>query len=297
MIDKEDDVYNYDEKVTRTKEPLRKSSLVSSIFSEGTSVAASSQNENGEQSHESIDRRTVKFISIDEQLKAIREQYRYEFMNGSTPKRLPKSSNRDTNEPLIERGLGKRSEIQEQYIPSTDSLVEPVLEQSTENIVPWKKGTILITGDSMLYGLDEKKLRNSKVRIHPGASIENMYLHLAAHLEKKPSKVVLLVGTNNCVNERSSIVIEKLLKLKLFILSRCCCEVYFSTLINRTDMYSAQQVVKEVNIELGNLDINLINNNNIDASCLGRKGLHLSDRGTGKLIMNFVNFVKKLNSC
>ena len=172
------------------------------------------------------------------------------------------------------------------------------LSGNDSNVVRWKEGTVLITGDSMLNNIDERKIKNCKVRAHPGASIEQMYYHLAVHLQKKPSYVILLAGTNNCTADSGEEVFEKLMKLKTFILSRCCCEVYISTLITRVDNQTAGRVVDEVNKQL--LDLNdkgvlkLLNNTNITKFHLGRKGLHLSDRGTGKLITNIVSFVKHI---
>ena len=35
-----------------------------------------------------------------------------------------------------------------------------------------------------------------------------------------------------------------------------------------------------------------IDNSNIDVSCLGKRGLHLSNTGAGKLALNFIKFFK-----
>ena len=150
----------------------------------------------------------------------------------------------------------------------------------------------------MLNNIDERKMKDCKVRAHPGASIEQMYYHLAVHLQKKPTYVILLAGTNNCTTDGGSDVLDKLMKLKSFILSRCCCEVHISTLITRTDNIKAGRVVDEVNKQLLELSNNgvlkLLNNTGITKSHLGQKGLHLSNRGMGKLITNIVNFVKHI---
>ena len=64
----------------------------------------------------------------------------------------------------------------------------------------WKRGTTLIIGDSMIYGLDEARLRNCKVRVYPGASIEDMYYNLVPLLRKKPTNIIFHAGANNAVN-------------------------------------------------------------------------------------------------
>ena len=145
----------------------------------------------------------------------------------------------------------------------------------------------------MLTGLDENKLRNCKVRIHPGARIKDMYYHLGSHLRKKPSKVILLIGTNDCVDDSWSQVVEKLIQLKIFIdVYSPGCHVIFATLITRYDNYNSQQVVHKVNGELIKMDVNILKNYNFERSHIGKRGLHLSSKGIGKLITNFVNFLK-----
>ena len=50
----------------------------------------------------------------------------------------------------------------------------------------WKYGTTLITGDSMLNGMDESRLKNEKVRIYPGASVDDMFFNIS--FTKKKTK-------------------------------------------------------------------------------------------------------------
>ena len=65
---------------------------------------------------------------------------------------------------------------------------------------PWKKGTTLIIGDSILSGLREFKMskrKTIKVRTFPGATIGDMKFFVVPHLRKNPDKIVLHVGTND----------------------------------------------------------------------------------------------------
>ena len=64
-------------------------------------------------------------------------------------------------------------------------------------IKPWPKGTTLITGDSILCGVQEKRLRNSKVRVFLGANVDDMYDYLTPLLKKKPTNIILHIGSNN----------------------------------------------------------------------------------------------------
>ena len=69
--------------------------------------------------------------------------------------------------------------------------VEEMLNEETRMVQQWKPRAVLITGDSMLYGIYEKKLRSTKVRIHTGNSLEDMYYHLDPYLLTKPSSIFL----------------------------------------------------------------------------------------------------------
>ena len=156
----------------------------------------------------------------------------------------------------------------------------------------WREGTTLITGDSMLLGVVERRLDNCKVRTHPGATVEDLHIHLEAHLRKKPTRVILLIGTNNCVDDEPGVIVDKLMRLKSFILSKCCCEVYFATLITRTDAHKYFIKVNAVNGLLNEMGLRLMDNSNIGTRHLSKPGLHLNRSGVNLLIENFVYFVE-----
>ena len=64
----------------------------------------------------------------------------------------------------------------------------------------WPKDTILITGSSILNGIDENRLNskfNVKVRAFSGAYVDDMYDYLAPLLKKKPSVIILQIGSND----------------------------------------------------------------------------------------------------
>ena len=108
----------------------------------------------------------------------------------------------------------------------------------------WKRGTTLIIGDSLLYGIDEARVRNSEVQTFPGALIEDMFHFVYPYLRKKPSNIIIHAGTNNSVSDYSLQIIEKLFKLKEFIISELPdCRVIFSQIINRYDDGKAQLMV------------------------------------------------------
>ena len=41
-------------------------------------------------------------------------------------------------------------------------------------------------------------------------------------------------------------------------------------------------------------NLNIIENENIDSSCLGKAGLHLNPKGSGRLVMSFISQMKRL---
>ena len=72
----------------------------------------------------------------------------------------------------------------------------------------------------MISGIYEKRLSKKypvKVRPSPGASVDDMHHYLQPLLQKCPDTIILYVRTNNCVNESSRVVLDKILNLKTFI--------------------------------------------------------------------------------
>ena len=153
----------------------------------------------------------------------------------------------------------------------------------------WRKGTTLIIGDSMLGGIDETRLRDTKVRVKPVASIEDMFFQITPYLRKNPTNIICHVGTNNAKYDGSNEIMEKLVKLKEYIVSLCpSAKVVFSSLIVRTDDVNAAREVKETNSKLKHLDTPLVDNSNITKDHLGRKGLHMNYVGTRMLASNLI---------
>ena len=106
-----------------------------------------------------------------------------------------------------------------------------VPEHSPENKLPnwftsisdsevWKKGTVLIVGDSVVSGLRESKMsfrRNIKVHFFPGVTIQDMYYYLVALLRKGPDEIILHVCTNDAPHMKADKILEELGKLKSLI--------------------------------------------------------------------------------
>ena len=91
---------------------------------------------------------------------------------------------------------------------------------STVSSHKWPKRTVLIVGDSIISGVDERRIshrNNTKVRVFPGATVDDMFDYIKPLLLKAPDTIIVHVGTNNCVNETSRSILDKILRLKTFI--------------------------------------------------------------------------------
>ena len=149
----------------------------------------------------------------------------------------------------------------------------------------------------MLYGIEEGRLRNTKVRIKQGSSVEDMFFHITPYLRKNPTNIILHIGTNNACTDTSELIMEKLVMLKEYIISKLpSCKLIFSSLITRHDNANAQLVVVNTNKKLNHLNCQIIDNSNITNEHIGKKGLHMNGRGTSRLAMNFINVLKQLQS-
>ena len=76
----------------------------------------------------------------------------------------------------------------------------------------WSRGTCVVIGDSMVAGIDERKM-SSKVRSFPGATCSGMYHNLVRILERKLNHVMLHVGSNGVAHYKGTEIVDKLLEL------------------------------------------------------------------------------------
>ena len=157
----------------------------------------------------------------------------------------------------------------------------------------WPPNTIFLTGDSMFKQIDEKRLcnstkRNVKVRSFPGATSEKMYQNIAPLLLKEPKFIILHIGTKDCVNKSSDTIVDEILKLKHHIeVQLPGVIVIISSPITRTDNAKARLTIKHIINKIKLLKVNYLLNDNIYDDYLGQKGLHLNQRGTGRMAVNF----------
>ena len=134
--------------------------------------------------------------------------------------------------------------------------------EKVSSIRQWKRGTTLTIGDSMLAGIEQKRIsgnRNVKVRIFPGFTTHHMYNYLKPLLKKNPDNIILHIGTNKLVNETSREILNGILSLKNFIEKlRRKFKVIVSNIIYRSDNGKAYLTVKNVCDRLDAVNIDVV---------------------------------------
>ena len=233
---------------------------------------------------------------IDDQLTSIRKHKHKMFLE------LQQNKTNNTNHDIVDFKIATSiNNTQDEMIISS------TYYDDIPNNEKWKPNTTLIVGDSMIAGIDEKRIsgsddeknhkkRNVKVRMFEGAKIVDMYDYIKPLLKKCPANLIVHVATNDTVSKTSSDILNEIILLKQFFSSKAPgMKVIFSNLVKRFDNPDAALVAEEVNEHLNELGIDIIDNSNIDGKCLGRKGLHLNAKGAGKLALNFIKKINRLN--
>ena len=134
----------------------------------------------------------------------------------------------------------------------------------------WPKNTILLTGDSMINGINEKRFSINfelvKVRFFTGTMIDYMYFNLIPLLRKNTATLILHVGTNNSLNETFQIY-NKLLNLVHFNKeNNLNCHVVLPSPVNRLDNGKVALNIERLNGLLLDSSFSNINNSNIGHS-------------------------------
>ena len=118
---------------------------------------------------------------------------------------------------------------------------------------------------------------------------------LKPYLKRSPTNIILHVGTNNSINDSSSVILNKLLSLKNYIHTELPeSNVILSNIIDRSDNSIARLKTSNFNKHLNFLKIDTIDNSNISSKHLNGSGLHLYRHVKGKLAMNFIKKIREL---
>ena len=115
-----------------------------------------------------------------------------------------------------------------------------------------------------------------------------MHRLLRALLQKRIDTIILHVDTNNCLEESSCVVLDRILNLKAFIENSLTkCKVIICNIINRNADSKVFLTKGNLNNHLNSLKLNIADNSTIDKKCLGK-------RGTGKLAITFIDKIRSL---
>ena len=114
----------------------------------------------------------------------------------------------------------------------------------------------------MISGINVKRLSKKypvEVLPFPEASADDIHHYLRPLLQKWQVTIILHVGTNNCSNESSRVVLDKILNLRIFTQNSLPqWKVIISTVINRTDDGKASLTVENLNNHLNSLKLNIV---------------------------------------
>ena len=140
-------------------------------------------------------------MSIDDQLKMIWEE-KYQEYHLNTGSKLPSLENNENTKQFSDPQAGK------EHLNET---------AETDKEFHRPSGTCAVVGDSMINGIDEKKLQNYgnvKVFHFSGARINDVNDYLMSIIAKWPDYLILQVRTNDATTNTSRKIIDGLLMLK-----------------------------------------------------------------------------------
>ena len=112
-------------------------------------------------------------------------------------------------------------------------------------------------------------------------------------LRKEPDQIIIHAGINDLTNDHNCLNnVEKIVKM---VRETCKnTKLCFSSLICRTDLKDVDEKFIKTNTYLENYckqqNLDFIDNSNIKKSDLNSYGLHLEERGSGKLAKNFLDY-------
>ena len=186
----------------------------------------------------------------------------------------------------------------DEYQGDTNDKIPEFNIKRVENVIKtWPGNTVLITGSSILNGIEENRLSKSmnvKVRPFSGAYVDDMYDYLLPLLKKCPSYIILQIGSNDAPLKTAKQIFNEITDLKAYILSVLpTVKVFLSCPVLRLDDAKANLTLRQLSYELKGLP-DVIINENVDGSCLGKKGLHLNPKGSGRLAINFISLMRRL---
>ena len=105
--------------------------------------------------------------------------------------------------------------------------------------------------------------------------------------KKKPSHIIVHVGTNSAYHSKSRKILNKRVNFKSLIQEKLSdCKVFILTPTLRSDNGKAMLTVNHLTNHLLQLNIDIVDNRNIISKHLSWKGLHLNESCSRRLAIN-----------
>ena len=172
--------------------------------------------------------------------------------------------------------------------------------QSPRKGISQKKTKISILGDSMIKDLIGSKMSSSRsvsVKSFSGAKTSDMKHYIVPTLSTPPDEIVLHIGTNDIIHSSAQRIIQNISEIG-DIISEASSEtkVTISNIIKRSDNVNLNQKIDKCNVEIASLvsqkGWSLIDNSNLDSTCLNGSGLHLNKKGIFSLASNIIKHIR-----
>ena len=113
-------------------------------------------------------------------------------------------------------------------------------------------------------------------------------------LKKKPTNIILQIGSNDAPNKTADQIFEEINNLKRYIEDKLpSMKIFLSCPVLRVDNSHAHLVLRQLGEKLKALP-NIITNDNLDVTSLGKRGLHLNPKGSGRLALNYISLMRRL---
>ena len=172
--------------------------------------------------------------------------------------------------------------------------------EQVDNKGQQRKSTVIIAGDSIVKNLNGWMISRAKrVKVHSfsGATTTEMKHFIKPLVQRKPSEIILHVGTNDVDIHSTEEVADNIIKLTDDIKKegiRCT----VSSLVVRADSELLKSAVIDVNNVLRDSlpqDVNFVEHSNITNYHLNNSRLHLNRRGDAALAHNFIQHIRSSN--
>ena len=191
--------------------------------------------------------------NIDEKLKAVREEKHKEYLQNTSRKSL-------SQENIVIEAKEKNDRDNEQPNDTHNNSEVKKEQDERDNQFRWPSGTCEIVGDSMVNGIDEKRLSqkygNVKGFHFSGARIEDFNHYVVPIIKNKPDYLILHVETNDATTNSSRKIVGDLLMLKTNISKQLPNRrIVLSKPTIRYDHGKANPTIRNVNKHLETLEL------------------------------------------